>query len=77
MRVSELINELQKYPLDAFVKMSITKTEEINNCPGYNTVMCTESEISDTYYKKDEKYPMTGILYLRGDTKITIFRGPF
>ena len=68
MRVLELINELQKYPIDAHVKMLISKTNK-SECPGYDTVTCIKSSINNMYYKKDEKFPMTGVLYLMEDTK--------
>ena len=68
MRVLELINELQKYPIDAHVKMLIFETKK-SECPGYDMVTCIKSNINNTYYKKDEKNPMTGVLYLMEDTK--------
>ena len=68
MRVLELINELQKYPIDAHVKMLVSE-ENKSECPGYDMVTCIKSDINNTYYKKDEKFPMSGILYLMNDTK--------
>lgn len=68
MRVLELINELQKYPIDAPVKMLISETKK-SGCPGYDMVTYIKSNINNTYYKKDEKIPMTGVLYLMEDTK--------
>ena len=66
MRVIELMNELQKYPLDAFVKMSMSEVKK-SECPGYDMIKCTNLDISDVYFKKDENYPVTGILYLTGN----------
>lgn len=68
MRVVDLINILQHYPLDSFVKLQINEEDDDTHAE-----ICSISDIDNIYFEKDKEFPVTGTLYLKGKTTDTLF----